>query len=71
VCPYQDIDYSVVITEGWSSDVIQNLTFYHQGSGNVQHWIMSGLNNNKNYSLSVIVGESEASAMFGEPSNII
>ena len=68
MCPYQDIDYSIVIIEGLLSDVIQNSTFRHRGSGSVQHWITSGLSNNKYYSIIVIAGESEASTNFGKPS---
>ena len=71
MCPYQDIDYSIVIKEGLLSDVIQNSTFHHRGFGSVQHWIMSGLSNNKNYSAWVMVGKSEASTIFGKPSNCI
>ena len=73
MCAYQDIDYSIVIKEGWPSDVIQNSTFHHRGSGSVQHWITSGLSNNKNYSAWVIVGKSEAklNTSFGKPSNCI
>ena len=69
MCPYQDIDYSIVIKEEWPSDVIQNSTFHHRGSGSVQHWITSGLSNNKNYSVNVMVEESETSTNFGKPSN--
>ena len=49
-------------------DVIRNSTFHHRGYGNVQHWITSELGNNKNYSVSVTVGESEANSYFGKPS---
>ena len=69
MCPYQDTNYSIVIVEGWPSDMIQSSTFHHRGSGSVQHWITSGLSNNKNYSVIVMVGESEASTNFGKPSN--
>ena len=67
MCPYQDINYTIVILEGLLSDVIQNSIFHHRGSGSVQHWF--GLSNNKNYSAWVMLGKSEASTNFGKPSN--
>ena len=73
MCPYQDIVYSIEVREERLSELNQNLTFLHRGSGNVQHRIMSGLDRNKSYSLLVMVntmvGESEVSTSFGKPSN--
>ena len=74
MCPYQDIIYSIVVREGWSFEFNQTLSFHRQGSGNVQHRIISGLNRNKNYSVSVmvktVVGDSENSTNFGKPSHL-
>lgn len=72
VCPYQYINISIVVREQWHSDLNQNLSFNfrHRGSGKVKHRIISGLKQNKRYSVHVVVesavGDCETSTNFGK-----
>ena len=75
VCPYQHINYSIVVREDspseFSTTELRFGPFLHQGSGNIKFRVTAGLNGYTNYSVTVIVdtavGSSETSTYFSKP----
>lgn len=55
VCPYQYVNYTIMIREQSYEDIMIFGPFIHQGSGRVTQRISSGLNRNQNYSVIVVV----------------
>ena len=55
ICSYETINYTIIIGNVDTSDVVEFGPIYHRGSGIVSHDIVSGLRRDTEYSMRVVV----------------